>query len=196
MKVQVGIRAFPAVQGGALMIEVLITILICAFGLLGFFAVQGRATSSQFESYQRSEALILVSDMVSRIDSNRANAAAYVNAGLIGAGAVADCTGTTGAARDLCEWGNLLRGSTETRGGSTVGAMLSARGCVTQPAGSSDRYIVSVAWQGMVATGASGSTCGSGTATFPEETLRRTVSSSICVGLLRDAAAAPLLPRC
>ena len=104
-------------QCGAMLLEALIAILICAFGLLGFVGMQARSTAAEFESYQRSQALVLVEDMTARINANRANAASYVNAGLIGAGAIADCSALTGANLDLCEWANLLRGSTETRGG-------------------------------------------------------------------------------
>ena len=185
----------PRRQCGALLIEVLVAILICAFGLLGFVGMQARATSAEFESYQRSEALVLVEDMTNRINANRANAGDYVSAVLIGDGALVDCAGMAGAALDLCEWGNLIRGSAETRGGASVGSMFSARGCITRPAGSTDRYVVSIAWQGMVPTGAPTSTCGQDDALFPTESLRRVVSSTLCVGLLRDGVPAAL-PRC
>ena len=183
-------------QSGALLIEVLIAVLICAFGLLGFAGMQARAVSNDFETLQRSEALVLLEDMVSRMNANRGHAGDYVSAGLLGAGAVVDCTGQTGAALDLCEWSNLIRGSTEQTGGNTIGAMISARGCITRPATSSDRYVVSIAWQGIVQTGASPSPCGQGDAAYPDDTLRRTASATVCVALLRDAASAPVLSRC
>src|SRR4029078_3971100 len=96
-----------AAQSGALLIEGLIAGLICAFGLLGFSGMQARAVSTDFETLQRSEALVLVEDMVSRMNANRAHAGDYVSAGLLGDGAAADCTGLTGAALDMCEWSNL-----------------------------------------------------------------------------------------
>ncbi len=119
-------------QRGALLIEVLVAILICAFGLLGFAGMQARAASSEFEGFQRSQALVLVEDMVSRMNANRAHAGEYVSGGLIGEGDLVDCSGLAAAALDLCEWGNLIRGSAERRGGSGIGAMLSARGCITR----------------------------------------------------------------
>lgn len=183
-------------QQGALLIEVLVSILICAFGLLGFVALQARATTSEFESYQRSQALVLLEDISSRINANRGQAANYVSNGLIGAGDIADCGGLTGAALDVCEWGNLLRGSSETRGGAHTGAMVGARGCITRAADSSDRYVVSIAWVGIVPTGAPASSCGQGDAAFPNETLRRVVSTTVCVALLRDPATPPAVPRC
>jgi type IV pilus assembly protein PilV len=185
-----------AAQSGALLIEVLIAVLICAFGLLGFAGMQARAVSTDFETLQRSEALVLLEDMVSRINANRAHAGDYVSAGLLGDGPVVDCAGLTGAALDLCEWSNLIRGSSEQRAGSAIGSMISARGCITRPATSTDRYVVSIAWQGIVQTGASASPCGQGDAAYPDDTLRRTASATVCVALLRDAASAPVLSRC
>jgi type IV pilus assembly protein PilV len=183
-------------QAGALLIEVLVAVLICAFGLLGFAGMQARAVSTDFETLQRSEALVLIEDMVSRMNANRAHAGEYVSAGLLGEGAVADCTALTGAALDLCEWSNLIRGSAEQRGGSNIGAMLSARGCITRPATSSDRYVIAVAWQGVTATAAPASPCGQGDDAFPNEALRRTASATVCIALLRDAASAPVISRC
>ncbi|HEX2539947.1 MAG TPA: hypothetical protein VHM00_02575 [Caldimonas sp.] len=190
-------RQAPAAgQRGALLIEVLVSIVVCAFGLLGFVAVQARAVASEFESHQRTQALTLVDDMVARINANRADAGAYVVDGLIGAGAIQDCAALAGAALDLCEWGNLIRGSREDRDGAKVGAMLLARGCITRPATSSDRYVVAVVWQGIVATGAPPSPCGLADPTFASEPLRRTVSYTVCIGLLRDPVVAPALARC
>jgi len=182
-------------QRGALLIEVLVAILICAFGLLGFAGMQARATASEFESYQRSQALVLIEDMVNRINANRANAGDYLVEGLIGDGDIVECIGT-GADLDLCEWANLIRGSAETRGGNKVGAMMSARGRITLATNTTDRYIVCVVWQGTVPSGAPASDCGEGDATFPDETLRRVVSSTVCIARLRDPAVAPAVPRC
>ena len=183
-------------QRGALLIEALVAILISAFGLLGFAAMQARSIAAEFEAYQRSQALVLIEGMASRLNANRVNAGAYVSAGLIGAGAVTDCTALSGAALDVCEWANLLRGSAERRNGSNVGSMFNARGCITRPATSSDLYVIAVAWQGLAATAAPASACGAGDAAFPTPALRRVVSSVVCVAALTDAAVAPALPRC
>ena len=183
-------------QRGALLLESLVAILISAFGLLGFAALQARSAAAEFESYQRSQALVLIEGMADRLNANRANAAAYANAGLIGAGAIADCSTLTGASLDLCEWANLLRGSAESRGGVKVGSMLGARGCISKPASATDRYVIAVAWQGIVRSGAPASPCGAGDAAFPTAALRRVVSSVVCVGLLTDPVVALSTPRC
>jgi len=185
-------------QRGAMLFEALIAILVYAFGLLGFAGMQARATAAEFESYQRSQALVLIEDLVSRMNANRANASTYVS-GPIGAGAVANCADpalTTVAARDLCEWSNLLRGSAETRSGTTVGAMFNARGCIIRPVTTTDRYVIAIAWQGIIQTGASVNTCGQGDAAFPTEPLRRVVSSVVCIAALADPAVPPATPRC
>jgi type IV pilus assembly protein PilV len=55
------------------------------------------------------------------------------------------------ADKDLVDWDNALEGAGETKGGANVGAMLSARGCVTRDPVSGN-YRVAVAWQGMSPT--------------------------------------------
>jgi type IV pilus assembly protein PilV len=185
-------------QRGMTLLEVLISMVICAFGLLGFVALQARAAGTEFESFQRSQALVLVQDMVNRLNANRGNAASYVTAGLIGDGAIQDCSGKTGADYDLCDWANMIRGSTETRGGASMGAMMSARGQISRVstlAGqtTTHAFTVCVVWRGMVASGAPMSTCGSTDGNFPSN-LRRVVESTVCMAQLTDTAASA--PRC
>lgn len=183
-------------QRGALLIEVLVSIVLCAFALLAFASMQGRASTAEFEALQRSQALVLAEDMGNRINVNRAAASSYVQTGLVGAGSLQDCSALTGAARDVCDWSNLIRGSTEQSGSTSIGAMLGARGCIVRAAGSSDRYIISVVWLGLAATGAPPAPCGQGQSDFPDEALRRVVSVTVCVASLRDAATAPSIARC
>lgn len=181
---------------GMMLIEVLMAMLICAFGLLGFVAMQARASTVESEALQRAQALVLMQDMVSRITANRSVADSYVTGDVSGAGAVEDCAGLTGAALDLCEWGNLLRGVSETRNGTNVGAMVAARGCITKPATSNARYVVSVAWLGNAPTGAPASTCGQGDDDLADEALRRVVSNSVCIGWLEQPDPLPATPAC
>ena len=49
------------------MLEILVTILILAVGMLGLAALQGQAHTSELESYQRAQALILLNDMVEQM---------------------------------------------------------------------------------------------------------------------------------
>jgi type IV pilus assembly protein PilV len=169
-------------QGGFSLIEVLVTIAILMIGLLGLAALQTNATIAEMEAYQRSQALVLVQDMADRIAANKSNAGSYV-ADDIGLTAT-NCATLTGADLDKCEWGNKLYGAAEvTAGGRNVGAMIGARGCVTQPTPGARMYMVTVAWQGMSRVGSStpGAACGSGAYGTGQ---RRAVSMIVRVGLL------------
>ena len=161
-------------QRGASLIEVLVALVITVIGLLGLIALQMRAYSAESESYQRAHAAILLDDMRNRIEANRADAAAYV-ATDIGVGAIQNCDGLAAADLDLCEWGNLLRGAAQSDGGNLVGAMLLARGCITNPA--PDVYVIAVVWQGTNQTAAPATVCGAGD--YSSEALRRAVTSVV-----------------
>ena len=134
---------------GFSMIEVLVTIVIIAFGLLGIAGLQVRLQMSEMESYQRSQALLLLNDMANRIAVNRNNAASYVTtaANPLGEGMVCPTTTTTAAQRDLGEWCNALQGAGETTdsGATKVRVLVGGRGCV-ESVGSD--YLVTVVWQG------------------------------------------------
>lgn len=134
-------------RGGALL-EVLITIVILAIGLLGLAGLQMRLQVSEMDSYQRAQALILLNDMASRISANRYAAASYVTASALGAGMTCSTTTATQQDRDVSEWCNALKGAAETSGVNNVGAMIGGRGCV-ESIGSGE-YMVTVAWQGLV----------------------------------------------
>jgi type IV pilus assembly protein PilV len=148
------------------MIEVLVTMVIIAFGLLGMAGLQMRMQASELESYQRSQAILLLNDMANRIAVGRNNAGSYVTGTgtPLGTGANCGSIGTTPMPKlDLTQWCNALQGAAETatEGGVTVnrGAMIGARGCV-EKVGSD--YVVTVAWQGMVPISAPPSSVGCG----------------------------------
>lgn len=151
-------------NAGFSMIEVLVTIVILMIGLLGLAGLQGKAMTAQMEAYQRSQALILLKDMADRINANRKNAASYVTA--LGTGAACPAAGATVASTDLNQWCNALLGAAEVQSGANVGAMIGARGCITQTiapaAGVASQYLVAVAWQGLNSTAAPSITCGAG----------------------------------
>ena len=97
---------------GFSMIEVLITIVILTIGLLGLAGLQTKALTAQMESYQRSQALILLKDIGDRIDANRKNALSYVTT--VGTGAACPPAGATIASADLNQWCNALLGAAES----------------------------------------------------------------------------------
>ena len=200
---------FAQRQSGFTMIEVLITFVILVVGLLGLIGLQARSQLAELESYQRGQALVLLQDMVDRINANRIGAKnqSYVTSTPVGGGgALTDCsTKTAQADIDLCDWGNELIGAAEvTQGGSCttasgancIGAMLGARGCVaydTTPelTDSSGAAIagtgvqtITVAWQGIAPTVAppSSITCGQGS--YASEAQRRVVTATMRVAAL------------
>jgi type IV pilus assembly protein PilV len=176
---------------GFSLIEVMITIVILMIGLLGLAGLQGKALSSQLESYQRSQALILLKDMENRINANRKNAAAYVTTTALGVGATCPAATSSVVSVDKNEWCNALMGAAEVQSGvSSAGAMIGARGCVYQivsPAsGVAAEYRAVVAWQGLnntkapdVTTATSAGQCGVGQ--YGNEFLHRVVTLPISI---------------
>jgi type IV pilus assembly protein PilV len=175
-------------QAGASLIEVLVALVILMIGLLGLVGLMVQSQRAQLESYQRVQALLLVQDLASRITANKSVATCYQIANLSAGSTTVPATCTVAGAttdqknrvvQDLTEWGNLLLGSAEEIGGSKVGAVLGARGCIVRE-GATDIYQVSVAWQGTVASGAppSGIACGEG-AYGSDDAFRRAVSIKV-----------------
>ena len=176
--------AAPAKYRGTSMLEILVTILILAIGMLGLAALQGQAHTSELESYQRAQALVLLQDLSSRMEGNINNAASYVTTA-IGTGVTdsSDCAGLgTRAATDLCEWSKALKGSSEIIGGGTTkqGAMINGRGCVATTA--TNIYLVSVVWQGLNPTAIPFTTCGQNS--YDSEATRRAVTMTISIPTL------------
>lgn len=134
-------------QQGVLLLEVLVTLVILAVGLLGLAGLQLRLQSSEMESYQRAQALLLLNDMSNRITSNQTVAESYVTETPLGAGN--DCPTAIGSQfeRDISEWCFALQGAGEKSGGSDVGAMVGGRGCVESIG--ANQYMITVAWQGL-----------------------------------------------
>ena len=151
-----------SIQGVSL-IEVLVTIIILAVGLLGLAGLQMRLQSSEVEAYQRTQALLLLEDMANRMGANRKNAASYVtgSASPLGAGdsQPATCAGG-GQGFDSCQWSNALKGAAEQSGSNNVGAMIGARGCIESLG--ADQFQITVVWQGLTPISAPASGCGAG----------------------------------
>jgi type IV pilus assembly protein PilV len=185
MKTTVALRVSSA--AGFTMLEVLITIVIVALGLLGVAGLQARMQVAEVESYQRAQAIVLLDDVVARINANRKNSMSYVTSTALGTDTGAtDCTGLTGAALDLCAWNNALLGATETSGGESRGAMIGARGCITNTVATMPReFVVAVAWQGLAPTVTPTiSTCGQGS--YGNDATRRVLVARIKIGCLQN----------
>lgn len=182
---------------GFSMIEVLVTLLVLTFGLLGAVGLMSASQKAELESYQRVQAIILLEDMVGRINANRKVASCYAISDLslgtayLGTNATATvpvCAAGTPdqnarAASDLTDWNNALLGSSEILSGNNTGAMIGARGCVAYDA-INKFYLVSVVWQGLNSTIAAntGLTCAS--AAYSSATQRRVVSAPVKIAIL------------
>lgn len=179
-------------QQGVTLLEVLITIVILAFGLLGLAGLQSKIQLAEVESFQRAQAIVLLSDMAERIAANGPNASSYVSATPFGTGdsQPASCAAVAaGASRDICDWSNALKGAAETKSSAKVGAMQGARGCVVQIQApnaatgvcSPGIYQVAVVWQGMGKTVAPSLACGQNS--YGDDKYRRAIASRVVVPL-------------
>ena len=164
----------------------MITVFVLMVGLLGMAALQARGHQAELEAYQRSQALLLLSDMANRMSADRNNGDCYVldeGAGTspppyLGTGAtwgsgipVAGCS--TLSDNQLQAWHSLLLGANETLAGSAVGAMQGARGCIEKLA--NRQYRITVAWQGRISTAAPPAAVTCGTGLYGTEAQRRVV---------------------
>jgi type IV pilus assembly protein PilV len=193
---------------GFSMIEILIALLIAVVGLLGLAGLQLRMQTAEFESFQRAQALVLLQDMVDRLQLHRTTASCFrftdggTGSPFLGTGSTFGVSCSASNANDnaeavsaLNEWQSALRGASETRGGTSVGAMVGARGCVSYDAttelpdaggaaiSGTGLYTVAVAWQGTIDTAASSVNCGNGL--YGSEPRRRVVSQRVRLGYLR-----------
>jgi type IV pilus assembly protein PilV len=152
---------------GFTLIEVLVTIVVLSLGLLGVVGMQARASATEFESYQRGQALALVRDMQSRLLSSRgALTGGYLDKSVsstdgsvyFGNDTNPQCVDPVAgnalsiAQYQTCTWSQELIGASVKDGATAVGAMLGARGCIIpvippQQNALADLYVV-VVWQG------------------------------------------------
>jgi type IV pilus assembly protein PilV len=175
----------PRRQAGVSLIEVLVSVVIVVLGLLGLAGLQSHATLAEMEAFQRAQALVLLQDMVDRVNANRLVKEQYTTSPVGTGNSVQNCNVLTGALNDHCEWNNALLGAAETSAAGKVGAMIGARGCVdlidpVMPR----RYRVSVVWQGLSATRAPSTECGKGE--YQNDDMRRAVTAEVTVACLQN----------
>jgi len=165
---------------GFTMIEVLVTMVIILIGLLGLVGLQARIQKAQVEAYSREQALVLLSDMVDRLNSNSKVGSCYALTTAAGSpyfgtasSALPSCTGAGSASQratanaDLAELDSLLQGAAEALSAAKIGSVSGARGCIASAvnADSSVTYTLAVAWQGSSATAAVAAPAGATAAT-------------------------------
>lgn len=155
---QMAAKDVTASAAGFALLEVLVAIVVAAIGLLGLLGLQSKSVQMETESYQRTHALILLEEMVQRIQGNPLQASCLAmsggHVGTTGAAGYLAPSGLCGTSASLREgvssWDEMLRGVSETSGGNAVGSMIGARGCVERDgSGTPALYVVAVAWQGL-----------------------------------------------
>ena len=121
-------------QSGFTLIEVLVTFIVVAIGLLGFMAYQINAMNQAVETYQRAQ---VMNELISMANRMRLNApAAYngeylddsINLGKIPQEACGNLP--TIAKRDLCEFNNILNSGNQFTAAEFVPA--GTLGCITE----------------------------------------------------------------
>jgi type IV pilus assembly protein PilV len=183
-------------EGGLTLIEVLVTLVILVFGLLGIAAFQAKAQVGAVEAYQRAQAVVLLQDMRARLAGNPAHAGDYKTATPVGTndGLGSDCsTAATASASDLCEWSRALKGAALAAGstGNASSAVIGARGCVEELQAKDETpglckpgiYRVTVAWQGLHPTKAPALACGKDL--YGKDSNRRAISVQVAIGVPR-----------
>jgi type IV pilus assembly protein PilV len=136
---------------GFTLIEVLVTLVVLLFGLLGIAGLMAKGQQSSFEAYQRQQALAIAYDMAEKVRSNRGQSAGYQAAAAtgtpIGANAATGpystlvsssitncasvvCTSTQLMTYDIAIWDRQLLGASETVGTARAGGIVNARGCI------------------------------------------------------------------
>ena len=200
-----------ALQRGFNLLEILMTLFIITVGLLGLVGIQVFAQRAEQESYQRAQAIVLMSDIVDRLNTNRKGGLCYqitADTGVPYLGtadgdkydpAGFDCPGlatipeaVARAELDLNQIDDLVLGSAEQISGTAVGAMLGARACIGFDA-TTQAYTVAVAWQGMSKTFSPASWSASSTPAiarncakdkYGDDTQRRVVWTTLIVAKL------------
>lgn len=119
------IRRAPRSRGrqtGFSLLEVLIAILVLAFGLLGFALVQTMSVRFAQSSNYRTQATNLAYDMLDQMRANRLLAAQYTGASFTG-GTPGTCTADTGAVtiqKNITRWQCQVRAALGDQAAATV----------------------------------------------------------------------------
>ena len=160
------------------MIEVLVTIVILAFGLLGLAGLEGKMQLAEVE-----QAL--------GADANRATADTYVSGSVFGTGLTdaSPCPAAAGPPRDQCEWSVALKGAAEKKSSTNIGAMANARGCIeriqapdpTPTVCTPGIYLVTIIWQGLSISATPSAACAS--TVFADDRYRRAISARVVIGM-------------
>lgn len=190
---------------GFALVESMVTVVVVAFGLLGVAGLVSRSFVTEVDAMQRAQAAMLLQDMVTRIEGNRANAAAYVTGDIGITGYVSTIEGGVTvysvetcnpaapmADADRCAWGQLLSGGNERIDNANTGVLVGAIGCIHEIDAFNRVYAVTIAWQGASASAApivdnNFAPTGCGRDQFGNENQRRLMTTLLRIGTLNPA---------
>src|SRR5260221_625731 len=129
-------------EAGFSLLEVLVAMLVLVIGLLGLAGMQVTAQQAELESYQRAQALVLLGDIVDRVNTNRkavtcyaittsstagtpylgaAGSGKYATSGYSCPSLATNPNAVTRAGLDLQLIDETVQGVSESKGGSSVG---------------------------------------------------------------------------
>lgn len=125
---------------GVSLLEVMISVLILAIGLLGIAAMQSLALRGGQSSLESSQAVMQTTSILESMRANRANAASYTSAMTCIAGG-----GGSLAQNDLAAWINSMKTTMGVAGDTTTCGRIESLG--------SNRYRITVQWDDSRAGG-------------------------------------------
>lgn len=149
---------------GTGLIEVMVTVVVLAIGLLGIAALQVQSKRSNFEAIQRTTATMLAHAIIERMRANPSVLGTYLTEGDEVGGetitvepspkcSTADgdaCSPSQLALHDIWEWEQAVDGVSETAGSDNTGGLVSPTACLSGPGGGgSGTYTITIAWRGQ-----------------------------------------------
>jgi type IV pilus assembly protein PilV len=150
-------------QKGFSLIELLVSLVIFAVGLLSIAGLQMVSKRSNFESLQRTTASHIAYGLLEEMRTNGDAIGTYLAAPDLGGGqfasmqvadcsnAASPCTSTQKAQQDLWFWEQVLDGAQEVGVEGASGGIMSPTMCINGPVGGgAGVYVVAIAWQGGI----------------------------------------------
>lgn len=145
-------------QRGFTLIEVLITLVVFAIGLLTVAGLQTISKKANYDALQRTTASLLAHDITERMRANSRALDEYEGA-IVGRASIApvtpdcvtvNCNRIQLARRDLYDWERALDGASEMIGAAMTGGLVDPTACITGPFGGiGGVYTVTIAWRGV-----------------------------------------------
>ncbi len=172
---------------GFSLIEVLITLVVFALGVLTVAGLQTISKKSNFQAVQRTTATMLAYDILERMRANTGQLQYYASNSTasgngLGGGTLSlpnpdcgssSCSPAQMETYDLYAWEQAIDGASELNGTVKAGGLVSPSACITGPAGGgAGVYTVTIAWRGAVSMpdNNTSNTCGANSGRYDDGT--------------------------